>query len=65
MPTKIITLIRDLESVNFVNKYAKSGHRNYQHPSGINITISGNNNQVAKQYQIKDVMRAIELISNE
>ncbi len=65
MPTKILTLIRHLESVNFVNKNGRSGYRNYQHPKGINITISGNSNHDAKQYQIKDVKRAIELVNNE
>ena len=64
MPIRILTLIQDLESINFVNKSGKKGYRNYQHPDGINITICGNNKQEAKQYQIKDVRRAIELVTN-
>ena len=65
MAPKILTLTQDLESKNFVNKGKKKDHRNFQHPKGINITICGNLNQEAKPYQIKDVKRAIEIISDE
>ncbi len=65
MLPKINQLIRDLESVGFVHKGGISGYSNFRHPKGVNITISSNPNQQAKYYQIKDVKRAIELVSDE
>ena len=65
MPPKIRELIRDLKSAGFVDRGGKGSHRNFRHPKGVNITLSGKPNQDAKQYQIKDVKRALELISNE
>lgn len=65
MPPKIRELIRDLESVGFVNRGGKGSHRNFRHPKGVNITLSGSSGQDAKQYQIRDVKRAMELIGDE
>ncbi len=65
MPPKIRELIRDLESAGFANRGGKGGHRNFRHPDGVNITLSGNPGQDAKRYQIRDVKRAIELIDDE
>jgi len=65
MPPKIRELIRDLESSGFVNRGGKGSHRNFRHPKGVNITISGAPGQDAKRYQLRDVKRAMELIGNE
>jgi predicted RNA binding protein YcfA (HicA-like mRNA interferase family) len=65
MPPKIRELIQDLESAGFVNRGGKGSHRNFRHPKGVNITISGASGQDAKRYQIRDVKRAMELIGNE
>jgi predicted RNA binding protein YcfA (HicA-like mRNA interferase family) len=65
MPPKIRELIRELESAGFLNRGGKGSHRNFRHPKGINITISGNASQDAKRYQVRDVERAIELINDE
>ena len=65
MPPKIRELIRNLESAGFVNRGGKGSHRNFRHPKGINITLSGSTGQAAKRYQIRDVKRAIELIDDE
>jgi len=65
MPPKIRELIRDLESAGFVNRGGKGSHRNFRHPQGANITISGAPGQDAKKYQLRDVKRAMELIGNE
>ena len=65
MPPKIRELIRDLESAGFFNRGGKGSHRNYRHPRGVNITISGGLGTEAKPYQIKDVNRAIELVRDE
>ena len=65
MSIKILELTQKLESVDFVNRNSQKGHRNYQHPKGVNITIYGSLNQKAKHYQIKDVKCAIDIVCNE
>lgn len=65
MPTKIRELIQDLEFSGFVNRGGKGSHRNFRHPRGVNITVSGARDAAAKQYQMRDVKRAIELAANE
>ncbi len=65
MPPKVRELIRDLESAGFVNRGGKGSHRNFRHPQGVNITLSGKPSQDAKRYQVKDVARAIELVKDE
>ena len=54
-----------LESAGFKNRGGKGSHRNYKHPSGINITISGKLGSDAKRYQERDVKKAIERVLNE
>lgn len=65
MPPKIRELIKDLKSAGFVDRGGKGSHRNFRHPKGVNITLSGGAGRDAKQYQIRDVKRAIELIDDE
>lgn len=65
MPPKIRDLVQNLESAGFVNRGGKGSHRNFRHPQGVNITLSGATAQDAKRYQIRDVKRAIELIDDE
>ena len=62
MPPKIKDLIKKLETAGFVNRGGKGSHRNYKHPEGINITVSGKLNSDAKPYQEKDVKKALERI---
>ncbi len=57
--------MRDLTSAGFENRGGKGSHRNFRHPRGVNITISGKTRDDAKHYQIRDVKRAIELVSDE
>ncbi len=54
-----------LASAGFENRGGKGSHRNFRHPKGVNITASGKTGDDAKHYQIRDVMRAIELVSDE
>ena len=54
-----------LESAGFINRGGKGNHRNYKHPDGVNITISGKLSDDAKPYQEKDVKKALERIKNE
>ena len=65
MPPKLRKLIKRLESTGFKYRGGKGGHRNYRHPLGINITISGKLNSDAKPYQERDVKKAIERAINE
>lgn len=65
MPPKIRDLIRNLESAGFRNRGRKGSHRNFRHPGGVKITVSGKAGEDAKQYQIRNLKRAIEQVSNE
>jgi predicted RNA binding protein YcfA (HicA-like mRNA interferase family) len=60
MPRKIRELIRELEQAGFADRGGKGSHRNYEHPSGVRITISGQLGNDAKAYQEREVQRAIE-----
>jgi predicted RNA binding protein YcfA (HicA-like mRNA interferase family) len=59
MPRKIRALIRDLERAGFVDRGGKGSHRNYEHPRGIRVTVSGRPGDDAKPYQEKEVARRI------
>jgi predicted RNA binding protein YcfA (HicA-like mRNA interferase family) len=60
MPRKIRELIRDLEKAGFENRGGKGSHRNFEHPRGRRVTVSGKLNSDAKPYQEREVKRAIE-----
>jgi predicted RNA binding protein YcfA (HicA-like mRNA interferase family) len=60
MPRKIRQLVQDLEKAGFTDRGGKGSHRNYFHPSGIGVTISGKLGNDAKLYQEKQVRIAIE-----
>jgi len=60
MPRKIRELIRDLEKAGFVNRGGKGSHRNFEHPNGGQVTISGQPGEDAKRYQEREIERAIE-----
>jgi len=55
MPKKIRELITILEKAGFSNRGGKGSHRNFLHPSGIKITISGKSSSDALRYQEKEV----------
>jgi predicted RNA binding protein YcfA (HicA-like mRNA interferase family) len=59
MPKKIRQLIKDLEAAGFINRGGKGSHRNFIHPKGIVITISGKLGDDAKPYQEKEVQLKI------
>jgi predicted RNA binding protein YcfA (HicA-like mRNA interferase family) len=60
MPRKIRELIRDLERAGFANRGGKGSHRNFEHPRGVHITVSGKFGDDAKRYQEREVKRKIE-----
>ncbi|HEY3902069.1 MAG TPA: type II toxin-antitoxin system HicA family toxin [Chthoniobacter sp.] len=61
MPRKIRHLITELTRAGFVNRGGKGSHRNFVHPKPVRITLSGKDGDDARQYQVRDVERAIQL----
>ena len=59
MPRKIRQLIADLNKAGFINRGGKGSHRNFVHPSGVTITISGKEGDDAAHYKEKNLKRAI------
>ena len=62
MPRKIRQLIADLEQAGFVNRGGKGSHRNFTHPKGLRVTLSGGAGDDAKHYQERDVKRALATV---
>ena len=50
----------ELKSAGFIDRGGKGSHRNFKHPSGVKITLSGKQGDDAKPYQERDVRKAIE-----
>lgn len=65
MPKKIRELMHELAAVGFVDRGGKGSHRNFLHPSGIAVTISGRLGDDALPYQVKLVRRKIEEAQDE
>jgi predicted RNA binding protein YcfA (HicA-like mRNA interferase family) len=53
-------LIGDLERAGFVNRGGKGSHRNYEHPTGVRVTVSGQLGDDAKLYQEREVKKKIQ-----
>ena len=60
MPRKLRELLRDLERAGFVNRGGKGSHRNYEHPKGVRVTLSGQPGDDAKPYQEREVKQKIK-----
>lgn len=60
MPKKIRELIAMLEKAGFANRGGKGSHRNFLHPDGARITISGKTGDDALKYQERQVKAKIE-----
>jgi predicted RNA binding protein YcfA (HicA-like mRNA interferase family) len=60
MPRKIRQLIKELEQAGFINRGGKGSHRNFIHPQGVVITISGKFGDDVKPYQEKEVANKIK-----
>ena len=60
MPRKVRQLISNLEQAGFVNRGGKGSHRNFLHPKGLRVTLSGGAGDDAKHYQERDVRRALD-----
>ena len=60
MPRKVRELVVLLKRAGFVDRGGKGSHRNFIHPSGVRITLSGNPGSDALPYQEKEVIARIE-----
>jgi predicted RNA binding protein YcfA (HicA-like mRNA interferase family) len=62
LPRKVRQLIADLEQAGFVKRGGKGSHRNFTHPKGLWVTISGGAGDDARHYrlQIHTVHRLIK-----
>jgi predicted RNA binding protein YcfA (HicA-like mRNA interferase family) len=65
MPRKIRELIQDLQRAGFVDRGGKDSHRNFQHPMGARVTVSGKPGADAKPYQEREVKKVIEETSRD
>jgi predicted RNA binding protein YcfA (HicA-like mRNA interferase family) len=63
MPRKVRQLIANLEKVGFVNRGGKGSHRNFTHPKGLRVTLSGGTGDDARHYQERDVRRALDTLN--
>ena len=59
MPRKIRQLIKDLTRAGFVDRGGKGSHRNFVHPNGQRVTLSGSEGADAHRYQEKEVRQKI------
>ena len=65
MPPKIRELIAELERNGYYNRSGKGSHRNFEHPSGERLTISGKIGNDAHEYQVKLVKDYIRRVTNK
>jgi predicted RNA binding protein YcfA (HicA-like mRNA interferase family) len=63
MPCKVRQLIADLERAGFVDRGGKGSHRNFTHPKGFRVTLSGHAGDDAKHYQERAVKRALDAVN--
>jgi predicted RNA binding protein YcfA (HicA-like mRNA interferase family) len=64
MPLKVRQLIADLTRAGFTDRGGKGSHRNFTHPKGVRVTLSGGSGDDAKRYQERDVRRALEAVKD-
>ena len=59
MPREIRQLITDLKKSGFFDRGGKGSHRNFVHPSGVTVTLSGKEGDEAAHYKEKNIKKAI------
>ncbi len=65
MPPKIRELIAELERHGYVNRGGKGSHRNFVHPTGERLVLSGNPGADARKYQVKEVEEFIRRVTKK
>ena len=56
----LTNLPKELEQAGFIDRGGKGNHRNFIHPKGVVITISGKLGDNAKHYQEREVTKKIK-----
>ena len=59
MPPKLRELIQALRRAGFVDQRGKGSHRNFVHPAGLRVTLSGQPGADAKPYQEREVAQQV------
>lgn len=57
--------MRDLEKAGFVDRGGKGSHRNYKHPQGARMTLSGRSSDDVKPYQERALKQALKEAQDE
>ena len=65
MPPKVRELIAELERNGFINRGGKGSHRNFEHPLGKRVTISGKPGDDARKYQEKLVKNSLKKVKGK
>lgn len=65
MPPKVRDLLRELERAGFIDRGGKGSHRNYKHPNGTKVTLSGKLGSDAKRYQERAAKLAVRQCKND
>jgi len=59
VPRKLRELMRELVRAGFVDRGGKGSHRNFLHPAGVRVTLSGRPGDDAKRYQEQEVAQRL------
>ena len=59
MPPKVRALAQALRRAGFVDHGGKGSHRNFVHPAGLRVTLSGQPGADAKPYQEREVAQQL------
>jgi predicted RNA binding protein YcfA (HicA-like mRNA interferase family) len=65
MPRKVRQLIAELTRAGFIDRGGVGSHRNFTHPKGVRVTLSGGPGDDAKHYQERDLRRALEAVREQ
>jgi len=60
VPRKIREIIAELKKAGFVNRGGKGSHRNFVHPAGVQIVVSGQEGGDARHYQERKLRDAMD-----
>ena len=60
MPRKIRDLVALLSKAGFADRGGKGSHRNFIHPKGTRVTLSGKLSDDARRYQEREVEQCIK-----
>ncbi len=65
MPRKVRQLIAELKAAGFIDRGGRGSHRNFLHPKGVRLTLSGHPGADAKAYQEREVARTLERLKDD